>query len=196
MPTSDLPPIAFPPHRIGPFNVSGDPDELVLRLENRGEMTLHVFLFFGICMMAVLFLAFMAALCGAEAPNKHHLDDPRVLFGPAQNQYGLLWLVSCACLFVFILLYVKHTYDSALVYAFRRSDDAFLRDRRLVTRLRRIEYLSIHETRDPEGKYFYDLSLIYGDGRSMLLHNGYDERLIMNLANEIASFVGITVLWK
>jgi hypothetical protein len=91
---------------------------------------------------------------------------------------------------------VIRTYKSALTFTFRKSDDAFLRDQRLVTHLSRIEYLSIHESKDPDARYLYLLKVVYADGQEMLLHNGYEEREVMNLANEISAFIGCPVNWR
>jgi hypothetical protein len=91
---------------------------------------------------------------------------------------------------------VVHAYNGALVFIFRRSDDAFLKGKNKLARLSRFEYVSIRETKDPDRRYIYLLNLVYNDGQQLELHNCYEEREAMNLANEISSFVGCPVKWK
>jgi hypothetical protein len=185
------------PHRVGPFDITNSRDELTLRLENRGELTIRGCFLFFFTMMFVALMGIFALIQTFSSYSKDHLsDDPSVIFAPTQNHFGFLWLVLLLGTVVGVPVYVMRTYKSALVFTFRRSDDAFLRDNHLVTRLRRIEYLTIRETKDPDARFIYLLDLVYNDGEEMLLHNTYDEREIMNLANEISAFVGTRVVWK
>lgn len=189
--------VAPPAYRVGPFDVTNSPDQLVLRLENRGALTLQVCLLFLFTMMFVLILGIFAVVQTAQSGARSaNMDDPARFFSPQQNHFGFLWLILSLGMFVAVPVYVRHLYRAALVFSFRRSDEAFLRDGHLVTRLRKIEYLTIREVRDPDARYLYLLNVIYNDGQDMLLHNSYDEREIMNLANEIATFVGVKVSWK
>ena len=185
-------------HRVGPFDVTTGSAELTLRLENRGELNGKGCLLFGFTMLIVLSLGILAMVQSAESiPHPHSgMDNPARLLAPRENHFGFLWLFSSIVMLIVVPIYVSRTYKSALVFTFRRADDAFLRDNRLVARLRKIDYLSICEGRDPDARYLYLLNIVYNDGQQMLLHNGYDEREIMNLANEVAAFVGTRVLWK
>jgi hypothetical protein len=62
--------------------------------------------------------------------------------------------------------------------------------------LNRVEYLRVSEEKDPDEKYLYFLRISHSDGQEMLLHNGYEEREVLNLANELASFLEIDIKWK
>jgi hypothetical protein len=185
-------------HRVGPFDVSGGADELTLRLENRGELSLKGCFLFAFTMCIVLALGFLSVLHPAETNVMANVsvDDPERVFAPTQNHLGFLWLCASLLMLVLVPLYVLRAYKAALTFTFRKSDDAFLRDQRLVTHLGRIEYVSIRETKDPDARYLYLLNIVYGDGQEMLLHNGYEEREVMNLANEISGFLGRPVVWK
>lgn len=184
-------------HRVGPFDVSSRPDELVLRMENRGELSLPGCVLLVFTMMGVLALGVLSVVqtAGSNA-DPHAFDEPGRFFSPQDNQFGFLWLIGSLTMLVGIPVYVARAYKAALTFTFRRSDDAFLKDSRYITRLRKIEYLSIRETKDPDARYLYVLDLVYGDGRELALHNGYDEREVMNLANEVSAFVGKPVIWK
>lgn len=184
-------------HRVGPFDVVNRPDELTLRLENRGSLSLLGCALLAFTMLGVLALGILSVVQTSEmSASVHSFDEPDSFFAPTKNHFGFLWLLCSALMLVGVPLYVKRAYKAALTFTFRRSDDAFLRDNRLVTRLRRVENLTICETKDADSKYLYLLQLVYGDGHKMLLHNGYDEREVMNLANEIGAFVGKPVLWR
>lgn len=189
---------AVTPHRVGPFDVSTSRDQMVLRLENRGEITAQGCMLFFFTMMFVTFLGVFAMVqtFTAQPYGSTNSDSAAVFFAPRQNHFGFLWLLLVLGTVIGLPLYARQAYKSALTWTFRRTDDSFLRDNRFITRLRRIEYLSIHETRDPDSRYLYLLKIFYNDGQEMLLYNGYEERDIMNLANEIASFVHTSVRWK
>ncbi len=184
-------------HKVGPFDVSHTTNELVLRLEKRGELSAPACLMFVLTMVIILLLGVMSILHthGMKA-NGVALDDPSFVFAPARNYFALLWLVSSLLMIVVLPLYVVRAYNSALIYTFRRSDNAFLKGKQRIARLKHIENISIRETRDPDRKYLYYLNIVYNDGQQMLLYNGYDERTTMNLSNEISAFIGCPVKWK
>jgi hypothetical protein len=180
-------------HRVGPYNVIHSADELSLNLENRGELSVSGCLYFGAAMAAILVMGCIGVLQTIEKTPLH--EEPSKFFSPSQNHFGFLWLFGIVLMLVFIPYYVIKSYKAALVFTFRKSDDAFLRDNRLVTRLRKVEFFRIEETKDPDGRYLYLLNIVYNDGQEMLLHNGYDEREIMNLANELSAFLSCPVRW-
>ena len=184
-----------PPRRVGPFDIVETADRLTLRLENRGELGMKGCFFFGAMMLGLLCLGVLSVVQTAEK-SRMGMDDPSRLLAPTHNHFGFLWMFGLITLFIFLPIYVVRCYHSALVFAFDKPANAFLRDKRKVSSLRRIEYLRIRESRDPDNKYLYLLDIMYNDGNEMMLHNGYDEREIMNLANEIGVFVHCRVVWR
>jgi hypothetical protein len=180
-------------HRVGPFDVRNNAGELTLRLENRGELSGKGCALFAVTMTAVMILGFLSILQTLETGGNY--GDPSRAFTPTKNHFGFLWVLSTLMMLVLIPLYVVKAYRSALVFSFRKSDNTFRRDNRVVSKLSRIENVRIAESKDPDSHYLYLLHLCYGDGYEMLLHNGYDEREVMNLANEISVFVGCKVVW-
>lgn len=184
------------PLPVGPFQIVRDDEELTLRRENQGELSVKGCFLFAFTMLFVLIVGILSVLQTAETSGGVTLDDANILFAPTRNHFGFLWLVALALLFVVLPLYVARIYNAALVFTFRRADDLFLRNGRKVSTLRRIEYVCLRETRDPDSAYLYLLSIFHGDGQEIELYNGYDERAIMNVANEIAAFVGTRVVWK
>ena len=187
--------VATPSHRVGPFDVSETGDCLILRLENRGELGLKGCFFAGAMMLGLLCLGVLSVVQTAER-TRMGMDDPSRLLAPTHNHFGFLWMFGLITLFVGFPVYVVRTYRSALTFSFNKTTDLFTRDNRKIARLGRIEYLRIRESRDPDNKYLYLLDIMYNDGQEMLLHNGYDEREIMNLANEIGAFVHCRVKWR
>lgn len=147
-----------------------------------------------VTMLAIMTLGILSIVQTFGNPTFE--DNPSRFFAPTRNHFGFLWLFSSVGMLLLVPLYVTKAYKAALVFTFRKSDDSFLRDNRLVAKLRRLEYFCIRETRDPDNRYLYLLQVVYNDGEEMLLHNGYDEREIMNLANELSSFVGCETRWK
>lgn len=187
------------PRRIGPFDVRRDINTLTLRAADRGEIGFNGCLFFAGLTVFVMAMGILALFQAATVPQTmhHHLpNNPAPLLEPPGNHFGVLWGISIAALVVGVPLYVRKAYHSALVFTFRRSDDSFYRGTYRITRLSRVEYVALRETLDPDERYLYHLIIFYGDGRDVELHCGYNEREIMNLANEIASFVGTRVVWK
>jgi hypothetical protein len=180
-------------HRVGPFDVRNSATELILRLENRGELSGKGCALFAVTMTTVMILGFLSIIQTVDTGA--NFTDPTQAFTPTQNHFGFLWVFSSVLMLVLIPLYVVKAYRSALVFAFRKSDNTFRRDNRVITKLNRIEHISVCETKDPDARYLYMLHLVYGDGYEMLLHNGYDEREVLNLANEISAFVGCRVVW-
>ena len=205
MPSQETPPAASPPssHQVGPFDITRDANALTLRLENHGEVTLQLCLLFAFTMLFVLGLGVLAVLQFATPPplppHTHTyvgIDNPARFLSPEQNYFGFCWVLVLVALVFGIPVYVARVYRAALVFTFCRSDDAVLRNNRLITRLRKVEYVRLREIRDPDDRYLYHLDLVYGDGREMPVHSAYEERQVMNLANEIAAFVGTKVVWK
>lgn len=185
------------PHRVGPFDVSSTADELILRLEKQGELSLNGCLMFCSAMFSVTILGVVSIFQNNEkSQDGIGSGNTSVVFSPQINHFGFLWLFSSILLMFLLPIYVIHSYNSALIYSFQKSKDAFRRGRRKVARLRRIEYVSIRETRDPDKRYLYLMNIVYNDGQQLQIHNGYEEREVMNLANEISSFVGCPVKWK
>jgi hypothetical protein len=189
-------------HRVGPFDVSGDSGTLTLRFENHGGISFRLAVLFVVSMVFVLALALLTiADAVVTAPTAHHayiagLDRPERILEPADNHFGYLWLISAAAMIIAVPLCVRKAYQAALVFTFRRSDDAFLRGDYLITRLRKIECVRIHEILDPDDRYLYQLDIIYGDGREVQMYEGYEERDALNLGNEISAFVSVPLSWK
>ena len=184
-----------PPRRVGPFDIVETAECLTLRLENRGELGIKGCFFAAAMMLGLLCLGVLSVVQTAEK-SRMGMDDPSRLLAPTHNHFGFLWMLGLLVLFVGLPFYVVRCYRSALVFSFDRAGDAFYRDKRKVCRLRRMEYMRIRETRDPDNKYLYLLDAVYNDGEEMMLHNGYDEREIMNLANEIGAFARCRVVWR
>ncbi len=187
------------PRRIGPFDVQRDSNTLTLRAPDRGEIGFNGCLFFAgltVFVMALGVLALFQAATQSQTLHQHLPNNPAPLLEPPGNHFGFLWGVSIAALVVGVPLYVRRAYHSALVFTFRRSDDSFCRGAYRVARLSRVEYVALRETLDPDERYLYHLDIFYGDGREIELHCGYNEREVMNLANEIGAFVGKRVVWK
>jgi hypothetical protein len=186
-----------PSRQFGPFHVSRSSDEISLRLENHGELSIHGCLLFFFTMFCILFLGVLSVIQSAQAPEiRSGVEDPSRVFSPTENHFGFLWIVSLLLMVVAVPVYVIKTYRSALIFRFNRSDNSFYRGGHRICRLNRIEYLRLSEEKDPDSKYLYFLRISHSDGQEMLLHNGYDEREVMNLANELASFLHIDIKWK
>jgi hypothetical protein len=185
------------PRPFGPFDVSRSRDELTLRLDKHGELSVQGCLLFFFTMFCILLLGVFSTLQSAKAPAiQSGVEDPTHLFAPTQNQLGFLWIVSLFVMIVGVPLYVIKTYRSALVFRFNRPENRFYRGSQRICLLNRIEYIRISEEKDPDGIFLYFLRISHSDGQELLLHNGYDEREVLNLANELASFLETEIKWK
>ena len=185
------------PHRVGPFVISHTPEELVLRLENRGELSWIGCLSLVFTMGVVLSLGLLSVIQPVQNQKGHFIsDDPMSLFSPTGNHLAFFWMAGTVLMLGLVPFVVIRSYRAAMTFTFQKRENAFLRDKRRLTRLDRIENLTLQETRDPDSRYLYRLYVIYGDGRQILLHNGYDERELMNLANEVSSFIHVPVKWR
>lgn len=183
--------------RIGPFAITDSPDELILRLENRGELNWMVCLSLVFTMGTVLALGMLSVLQPVQdARSRFTSDDPMHLFSPSENHMAFLWLVATGLMLIFVPYIVNRAYKVAMTFRFSKAENAFFKDRRRVTRLDKIENILLHETKDPDSRYIYRLYVVYGDGQQLFLHNGYNEREIMNLANEVSVFVHRPVKWR
>ena len=192
-PSSEL----TPPRQFGPFDVSRSKDELSLCLKNHGELSIHGCLLFFFTMFCILFLGVLSVVQSAQEPAlKSGITDPSHVFGPTQNQFGFLWLISLLLMVIAVPVYVIKTYRSALVFRFNRSENSFYRGAQRICRLNRIEYIRISEEKDPDSNYLYFVRISHSDGQEMLLHNGYDEREVLNIAKELSSFLEADIKWK
>ncbi len=183
------------PKKVGPFEVHRDGYQLSLRLQDAqggfgwGGCLLFAFTMFFVLVLGVLSVLQTERIGGGPANPAHALV-------PTENHFGFLWLFSSLAMFVAVPLYVRRTYRGTLTFSFDRATDGFYRNNRLVCPMRRVECLRLCESHDPDGQYLYLLELCFGDGEHCLLHNGYEEREVMNLANEIASFTHTPVSWR
>jgi len=189
-------PLADYPRRIGPFEVDRQAGVLTLRRDNQGELGLQGCLLFAFSMTFVSIMGILTVVRTAEIDDRVPSDDAARLFAPAKNNFGFLWLVALFLLFVVVPFYIWRAYQSALTYSFDRKVGHAARNGRDLFPLHKLEYVCIKESQDPDDAYLYSLQLIYGDGYDLTLFTGYEERTVMNLANEIASFTLRDVVWK
>lgn len=177
------------PKQYGPIEVIRDFDSLSLRRENQGGLGWESYLFFAIAMLSITILGILSVV---ENNQNIRINDPN----PVQvsiashNQFAILWLFAVVLMMVGIPLYVKKAYRAALVFKFDHNSGWLYENKKRITPLRRIEYIAIREAKDTDGRYLYLLQVIHTDGYELLLHNGYDEREVLNLAKEICSFTG------
>jgi hypothetical protein len=174
---------------IGPFALERTPTTLRLRQENRGEFTLKMALFYIFAMGVLLILAVASVIVGT-----HQATGDALL--PQRNLLGFLWAFGIGAMLVGTPPYLYWVYRSAASFVFDRETHGVFCGKRRVTAFRQVEYIRLHEGRDPDSRYLYDVTVVYGDGRLLEIHNGYDERVAMNLANEISRFIGVSVRWR
>ncbi len=187
--------VSAAPRKIGPYEVTRDYGLLTLRLPSNTQFGLTGCLLFSLTMLCILFLGVMTVLRAADT-NQIGTDDATQIFAPTKNHFGFLWMVSCIALFITIPVYMSRAYKPALTFTFDRSRDQFAQDNKTVTSLRRIEAVAIRETRDPDNTFLYLLHIVHTDGYEVLIHNAYDEREVMNLANEVGGFLERPVVWR
>jgi hypothetical protein len=186
----DLPPA----RRVGPFEVERDGYMLTLRLPNQGGFGATGCLLFASTMFFILVLGVLSVIQterdgGGPATPTH-------AFVPTENHFGFLWLFATVGMFVAVPLYVRRSYRASLNFSFDRATDGFYRNSTRLCALRKVESVRIRETKDPDDRYLYLLEVCHSDGCEVMLHNGYDEREVMNIANEIATFIHQPVIWK
>mgnify|MGYP000890432753 CR=1 FL=1 len=184
------------PAHLGPFTVDRTPDRLTLRQDDQGGFDLKGCLLLAFTMLFVTILGVMSVVHTADVDERIATDDPARLFAPSLNHVGFLWLVALGLLCIVVPWYVRNAYRSAHTYTFDPLKDAFLHNDRKQFALHRLEYVRIRETRDPDAAYLYLLELVHTDGYDFPLFNGYDERAVLNLANEITSFTGVPLQFK
>ncbi len=80
---SPLPPLSELPQsrQFGPFDVLRSQDEMSLRLENHGELSVHGCLLFFFTMFCILFLGVLSVIQSAQAPEvQTGVEDPSRVF--------------------------------------------------------------------------------------------------------------------
>jgi hypothetical protein len=183
--------------RVGPFAVTNTSHELILQLENRGELNWIVCLSLVFTMGTVLALGMLSILQPVQdSRSRFTSDDPMHLFAPSENHMAFLWIVATGLMLIFVPYIVNRAYKASIRFRFNKTENAFFKDRRRITRLDKIEHVLLHETKDPDSRYIYRMYIVYGDGNQLFLHNGYNEREIMNLANTVSVFVHCPVKWR
>ena len=198
--------LRIPPRsqQIGPFAIFEDETSLQLRFKERGGAIVQrlprhrAVAVYRVSVRRSGDLSVRQRVCLADDPNTERARRS------AHHKFSSRTKITSACcgffsafgVLVAIPFYVARTYRSTLVYTFRRSDDVLLRNNRIITQLRRIERVVIEEAADPDGRFLYDLALVYADGLELSLHTGYDEREVKNLANEISKFIGVQISWR
>ena len=183
--------------RVGPFAVTNTSHERILQLENRGELNWIVCLSLVFTMGTVLALGMLSILQPVQdSRSRFTSDDPMHLFAPSENHMAFLWIVATGLMLIFVPYIVNRAYKASIRFRFNKTENAFFKDRRRITRLDKIEHVLLHETKDPDSRYIYRMYIVYGDGNQLFLHNGYNEREIMNLANTVSVFVHCPVKWR
>lgn len=181
--------------QIGPYRLRRTDAQLHLVRDNRGEVTLRAALLFGVGMVCILILGVLSVVIGSTPGVLGPSGAERAL-APKANHIGWLWAFSCILMALGLPVYVWRSAASSTRFLFDRPTRTVRMNRRLLTKWHRIEWLEISEGRDPEGRFLYTIWLSYGDGLSQPLHHGYEERAAMNLANEIARFLGSDLRWR
>lgn len=171
--------------------VDRDSARLVVSARDRGELWLHGCAFVVFAMGCILTLGIMAMVA-----QTHYGADAASFFAPRRNHLGFLWLTSTIAMVVFLPLWIRYVDRRKMVVVLSRPDAMVRRNGQDVTPFSRMECVRLHETRDAEGVYVYEVALAHTDGMELLVSAGYDERVAMNLANEIGTFTGLEVRWR
>ena len=181
-----------PENHIGPFLVERRREQLSLTLQNQGTLTLHILALFAFMAGSVLVLGVLAMLKSAQSGVTDHGD----FFVPSKNHFAFLWLISTIGMLVGCPLFVAHVYKSPVTFLFNARNGTIFRNSELVTRFARVEYIKLHEFRDPDSRFLYAISLVHTDGLELMIYEVYEERLAGNLAKEISTFLHRPVRWR
>ena len=150
-----------------------------------------LFLLSSACLM---FLAVLVVMNEEHSPALLGGGDLSRLFSPRVNHFGFLWLIACVLLSVFIPLYMILIRRASTIFSFDKNTGEFRRHGKLIARLEKIEYLEIRRDLDPDAFPRFDLVLIHNDGYEMLIDESQSEPEVLDLADEIAEFIGVDVV--
>lgn len=178
--------------RIGPFSLRRHAESLTLSIENESAFTWHMLALIAFTSLSILVLGVLSTLRAAQTGVTDHGD----FFYPKKNHFGFLWLFMTLGLLVGGPLVMARLYKAPLVFTFNGRNGTVFRNNELITRFRRIEAIRIEERKDPDGRFLYRLTLLHTDGHELLIYEVYEERLALNLANEISTFVHRPVRWQ
>ena len=181
-----------PERHIGPFLVERSDEQLSLTLQNQGTLTLHIRALFGFSAASILVLGILAMLKSAQTG----VTDQGDFFVPSKNHFAFLWLVSTVGMLIGIPLLVAQVYKSPVTFRFNARNGAIYRNNELITRFSRVEFVKLHEFRDPDGRFLYALSLVHTAGLELLIYEVYEESLAGNLAREISTFLHRPIRWR
>ena len=189
LPLGYLNPYADYPKQMGHLTVDRTLETLSLRRENAGGVGIEAYLLFGLAMLAITILGFLGMVeSGQSAQATGTVEASRAL-APTTNHFALFWIIGVIGLFVGIPWYLKKAYGAAHTWTFDKAAGQLSENKRNAVPLRRIECVAIRETKDPDDRYLYLLEVLHTDGYELLLYNGYEERDVMRLAQEIAGFL-------
>jgi hypothetical protein len=140
-------------------------------------------------MFAVTLIGFLAVI-QSDAPVRIGGAIDRIpVVAAGQNHFTFLWIIGIAMMLIGVPVYVGRAYRAALTFTFDKQAGVLRENNLRIVGLSRIEYVNIRETTDSDGRYLYLLRISHTDGHEVLLYNGYDEREVLHLASEIASFL-------
>jgi len=185
-----LPPAAFAayPKHIGGLEIRRDGAALQFRRENAGGLGWEAYIFFGIAMLAVTLLGLLSVVHNGNEGGGMNAAESANMSLPVQNHFAVLWVLGIVALLGGVPFYVKKAYRAAHVFTWNKLTDTFGENDRRIASLKRIEYVTIREAKDPDSRYLYLLLVVHTDGHEQMVFNGYDEREVMTLASEIAGF--------
>ena len=182
-------PYADYPKKVGQVFVERTLETLAVRRENAGGLGIEAYLLFALAMLAITLIGFMGMMQGAQSAQATGSLDVARAVAPTNNHFALLWLVGIGLLAVGIPIYIKKAYGASLTFVFDKESGFLTENAKNIVPLRRIEGMAIRETKDPDDRYLYLLEVLHTDGYELLIYNGYEERDVMTLASEIASFL-------
>lgn len=189
LPLSRLDPYSDYPKQVGPLSIERDLETLSVRRENAGGLGVEVYIFFAIAMLAITIIGFLGMMQGGQSAQARGTLEVARTVAPTNNHFALFWIIGIVCLLVGVPLYVKKAYGAALVFLFDKKSDYLYENKTKIAPLHRVECIAIRETRDPDKRFLYLVEVCHTDGHELLIYNGYEERHVLTLANEIAGFL-------
>ena len=189
LPLSRLNPYGDYPKPIGPLTLHRDLETLSIRRENAGGLGVEAYIFFAVAMIAITFIGFLGMMQGGQSAQSMGTVEVTRTFAPTNNHFALLWIIGIFCLLVGVPIYIKKAYGAALVFLFDKKSDFLYENKTKIAPLHRVECIAIREVRDPDERFLYLLEVSHTDGHQVLIYNGYEERHVLTLANEIADFL-------
>lgn len=178
--------------QVAGFDVEKTDERLTLRPSIGLGQVMTGCLVLGSIFACVLALGILGVVEESQLTSAASMPGAHGGWEPRGNHFAFLWVIACVVGVVLIPVAIAIVYRGGPLYVFDRPAREMRRDKTVVTRWGRIEYVSVRRITPAEAtdeRPLYHLVVLHSDGQACVLKESHQNETLEVLASEIAGFV-------